>query len=129
MGEALLRLRNVVRPGSLLIIISDFYNIDDSCGRHLSRLAQHSDIIGCQVLDDAEDKLPPGRYAITDGENRAMLDTYRRGGWNKFRNMAEQHKQVPKDLFRRFGAHWFTVSTSQDPVDILSRQIRLLNAI
>ncbi len=129
MGEVLLRLRNVVRPGSLLVIISDFYNIDDSCGRHLSRLAQHNDVIGCQVLDDAEDNLPPGRYAITDGEDQAMLDTCQRGELKKFRNMAAQHRQVPKDLFRRYGAHWFTVSTSQDPVDALSRQVRLLNAI
>ena len=54
---ALERVRHTVRPGSLVVVISDFFSLDEDCNRHLSRLRQHNDVIGCQVLDPAEDQL------------------------------------------------------------------------
>ena len=75
LSAALERVRHAVRPGSLVIVVSDFFTLDEDCNRHLSRLRQHNDVIGCQVVDAAEYQLPPGRYPITDGEQSAILDT------------------------------------------------------
>jgi uncharacterized protein (DUF58 family) len=76
LSTTLERVRHAVRPGSLVLIISDFFNLDEVCHRHLSRLRQHNDVIGCQVMDPAEESLPAGRFPISDGENSAMLDTH-----------------------------------------------------
>ena len=65
LSVALERVRHAVRPGSLVVIISDFFSLDEPCNRHLSRLRQHNDVIGCQVLDPAEYRLPAGRYPST----------------------------------------------------------------
>ena len=62
LSAVLERVRHTVRPGSLVIVISDFFGLDEDCNRHLSRLRQHNDIIGCQILDAAEEHLPRGRY-------------------------------------------------------------------
>ena len=54
LSVSLERVRHTARPGSLIIIISDFFSLDEDCNRHLSRLRQHNDVIGCQVMDRAE---------------------------------------------------------------------------
>ena len=74
LSAALERVRHAVRPGSLVVVVSDFFSLDENCNRHLSRLRQHNDVIGCQVLDAAEYQLPPGRYPISDGRQAAILE-------------------------------------------------------
>lgn len=51
LSVSLERVRHTVRPGSLVLIISDFFSLDEQCHRHLSRLRQHNDVIGCQIMD------------------------------------------------------------------------------
>ena len=76
LNDALARLRRVARPGSLVFVFSDFYAIDDNTRRHLQRLRQHCDAVACQVVDALEtEPLAPGRYAVSDGRQRSVLDT------------------------------------------------------
>ena len=76
LNAALIRLRRVVRPGSLVFIFSDFYNIDTNSQQYLQRLRKHNDVLACQILDRLElEPPPPGRYAISYGEQRGLLDT------------------------------------------------------
>ena len=46
LNAALSRLRRVSRPGSLVVLLGDYYGIDDDSGDHLLRLRQHSDVVG-----------------------------------------------------------------------------------
>jgi hypothetical protein len=97
LSAALERVRHAVRPGSLVIVVSDFFTLDGDCNRHLSRLRQHNDVIGCQVVDAAEYQLPPGRYPITDGQQSAILDTGGRDSGHRYRSMGLEHLQnVPE---------------------------------
>jgi uncharacterized protein (DUF58 family) len=76
LSQALGRLRRVARPGSLVCILTDFYGIDDDTGRHLAQLGRHNDLIGFQILDPLEQAPPPpGRYGISDGRRRGLIDT------------------------------------------------------
>lgn len=120
------RVRHAVRPGSLVLIISDFFNLDEQCHRHLSRLRQHNDVIGCQVMDPAEEFLPAGRFPISDGENSAMLDTYQELPRRKFEQMSSQHGEIPRRMFQRHKCGWMVLKTADDPVDVLGRELRLL---
>lgn len=45
--DSLLRARHVARPGSLLVVISDFYGLDEEAAGHLSRMRQHNDMLAC----------------------------------------------------------------------------------
>lgn len=120
------RVRHTARPGSLIIVISDFFGLDETCNQHLSRLRQHNDIIGCQVLDAAEEHLPKGRYPITDGEERSMLDTARSADRGRFEAMGLQHSHVPKRLFQKHQCGWMVLRTDDDPVETLGRDLRVL---
>ncbi len=75
-SQALKRLKLLAKPGSLLHIISDFNQFDERCENHLSQLSQHVDIHCILVSDPIEENLPPaGIYAITNGSNKAVLNT------------------------------------------------------
>jgi len=126
LSVSLERVRHAVRPGSLVIIISDFFNLDEQCHRHLSRLRQHNDVIGCQVMDPAEQHLPVGRFPISDGENSAMLDTHLELPRRQFNQMSDEHGSVPRRMFQRHKCGWMVLKTSDDPVDVLGRELRLL---
>ena len=76
LSHALLRLRRVAKPGSILVLISDFYNMDTDSEQHLSRLSRHNDILAYHVCDPLELAPPkPAQYAITDGQQEILLDT------------------------------------------------------
>jgi uncharacterized protein (DUF58 family) len=126
MSTALERVRHAVRPGSLVIVISDFFSMDEDCNRHLSRLRQHNDVIGCQVLDAAEYQLPQGRYPISDGEKATVLDTGRQDSRRRYEAMGLKHLKEPRRLFQKHQCGWLVLRTDDDPVDVLGRELRVL---
>jgi uncharacterized protein (DUF58 family) len=85
LNAALLRLRRVARPGSLVFIVSDFYNTDGDSRQHLQHLRRHNDVVACQILDRLELQPPvAGQYPVQHGEQQGILDTRsanRRQAW------------------------------------------------
>jgi len=126
LSVSLERVRHAVRPGSLILIISDFFNLDEQSHRHLSRLRQHNDVIGCQVMDPAEQSLPAGRFPISDGELSAMLDTHQQKSRQRYDLMSIEHADMPRRMFQRHKCGWMVLKTTDDPVDVLGRELRLL---
>ncbi len=119
-------MRHTVRPGSLIIVISDFFGLDEDCNRHLSRLRQHNDIIGCQVLDAAEEHLPKGRYPISDGREDSVFDTAQASARRRFEIMRTEHSEQPRQLFQKHHCGWMVLRTDDDPVEVLGRELRVL---
>lgn len=81
--QACLRLRRVVKPGSLVFVLSDFSQLTPKAVKQLQLLSRHNEIIGCQVTDPLEQALPEklkGALAITDGLQRSefLLNSNRR---------------------------------------------------
>lgn len=126
LSRVLERVRHTVRPGSLVVIISDFFSLDEDCNRHLSRLRQHNDVIGCQVMDASEQHLPTGRYPITDGSATSVLDTAKQRFRTQYESMSQQHRQDPRRLFQKHQCGWMVLNTEDDPVDSLSRELSVL---
>ena len=126
LSGALERVRHAVRPGSLVLVISDFFSMDEDCNRHLSRLRQHNDVIGCQIVDPAEEALPAGRFPISDGMHNSMLDTTSEQAKSRFDEMSHHHSLDPKRVFQRHQCGWVVMRTTDDPVDVLGRELRVL---
>jgi uncharacterized protein (DUF58 family) len=120
LNEALLRLRRVARPGSLVFILSDFYAIDPDTQRHLQQLRRHNDVIACQIVDGLEmAPPPPGRYAISDGTHAGTLDTHtpaRRLAWENY--FSEHHRNV-HELMTKCAVPLLRIATSDDVVERL----------
>ncbi|HKX54706.1 MAG TPA: DUF58 domain-containing protein [Xanthomonadales bacterium] len=126
LSVALERVRHAVRPGSLIIILSDFFSLDEDCNRHISRLRQHNDVIGCQLLDAAEYALPEGTYPISDGRESSIMDTQHGSDRKRFSEISLQHMDGPRRMFQKHQCGWMVLRTDDDPVEMLGRELRVL---
>jgi uncharacterized protein (DUF58 family) len=118
--DALLRLRRVARPGSLICILSDFYGIDADTRVHLQRLRQHSDVVACQVVDALEVHIPPpGRYGISDGIRTAVLDTRTAARQAAYERFFAQHHQAVDELMRACAVPRIRLTTTDDVAERL----------
>jgi uncharacterized protein (DUF58 family) len=115
LNDALLRLRRVARPGSLVFILSDFYAIDKDTRRHLQQLRRHNDVIACQIVDDLEmTPPPPGHYAVSDGVHTGTLDTRTRARRQAWENYFSEHHRAVRELMMKCAIPLLRISTSDD---------------
>lgn len=88
LSEILEDTRRVARPGTSLMIISDFHDLDATGERHLFELARHCDLSLFHIHDKLESQLPPpGQYQVFNGTQRFLLNAAKA----KLRNRFEQH--------------------------------------
>ena len=122
-NETLIRLRRIVRPGSLIYLISDFYDLDDDSAKHLLRLRQHNDLMAIQVVDPVElTPPPPGRYGITDGQHYGVLDTRSRQGRQDYSAYFQQHHQTLARIMRLHNIPVLQLLTTDQVVSALQNQ-------
>ena len=115
LNDALLRLRRVARPGSLVFILSDFYAIDADTRRHLQQLRRHNDVIACQIVDGLEmTPPPPGRYAVSDGIHTGTLDTRTQARRQAWENYFSEHHQTVRELMMKCAVPLLRITTSDD---------------
>jgi uncharacterized protein (DUF58 family) len=121
-SAALARLRRVARPGSLVFLLSDFYGVDADSERHLTQLARHNDVQSLQIVDPLElAPPPPGRYGITDGQNRTIIDIRSRGERDRYSAHLQQHHRRVGELTESCGVGLARCQTTDDPLDCLRR--------
>jgi len=102
LSDALLRLHRVVRPGSILVLISDFYTFDSECEKHLSRLRGHNDILAYHICDALELAPPkPQHYAITNGKQELLLDTTSSTITEAYEHYCQQRIEQLQTQFKR----------------------------
>jgi uncharacterized protein (DUF58 family) len=102
LNDALMRLRRVARPGSLVFILSDFYDCDTDTRRHLQHLRKHNDVIALQIIDNLEIAPPPaGHYAISDGRHSGLLDTRSTARRQAYIDYFAAHHQAVRELMQQ----------------------------
>ncbi len=112
---ALMRLRQVTRPGSLVILLSDFRFLDDSCRAQLVQLARHNDVVLIHVYDPFESDLPQaGYFRLTDGDSSIEIDTASRGLRDRYRERYAVHMQSLERLCQELGLYLIDLSTAED---------------
>lgn len=122
LSGALIRLRRVARPGSLVFLLTDFYSADAESERHLGQLVRHCDLHAVQVADPLElAPPPPGRYGISDGRRRWVLDTRLRADRERYAAWLEEHQRKVRRLTEANGIGWSRCLTTDDPSACLRR--------
>jgi uncharacterized protein (DUF58 family) len=125
LGAAAQHLVHLVRPGSLVFLLSDFAGLQRDDGAWLARLTGGNEVVLVHVSDPLEAAAPPGGlYPVTDGVRHGMLDTYNRAlrdGWQ--RRFAE-HGALLHDLAQRYQAHLVELQTDRPVGESLSRGLQ-----
>jgi uncharacterized protein (DUF58 family) len=118
-------LSRLVRPGSLVFLLSDFRHVTGQDTGWLARLTQHSETVLVHIVDPLERSAPPaGRYPVSDGSARAFLDTTRASRRDVYRRHFATHAGQLADLARRHQSHLLELQTDTPVGPALARGLR-----
>ena len=118
--RAMSALRRVARPGSLVVILSDFLGFSRAAQSYLSSVARHNEVLAVFLNDPLERKLPPpGRYRLVSGDDELAIDTVARSARRDYRHAFAQRSEELEAFCHRYGVHLMSMSTEDDPVTML----------
>ncbi len=76
LASLLEKLVHICKPGTAVIIASDFHDFDDQCRKRLFQLSRHTELTLFLISDPLEQQLPVGgRFWVTDGRRRQLLSS------------------------------------------------------
>jgi uncharacterized protein (DUF58 family) len=119
-AQALFRLSQHARPGSLVYIISDFRGINEQTENYLLKLSEHCDVVLIFVYDPLEKGLPTqGRYRFTHDDKDVLIDTSDKQRLTNYQLRFEERLRKIKRISSRRGVALMQCSTQDDPVQCL----------
>lgn len=110
-----------LHAGGLTVIIADFAGLDDRLEARLTALARRSDLLLLHVYDPFERLPPPGHYRLDDGRRR--VDLASEAARHAFGQALLARQAALERLCGRLGAPWLSVSTADDPGEVLVRRL------
>lgn len=117
---AMSALRRVARPGSLVVILSDFLGISRAAQSYLSSVARHNEVLAVYLNDPMERNLPPpGRYRLVSHEDELAIDTHAKAARRDYHTAFEERTAELEAFCLRYGIHLMPMSTEDDPVTAL----------
>jgi uncharacterized protein (DUF58 family) len=126
LAEALGRAGKLSGQPGLVVVISDFRD-QHAWERPLGSLRVRHSVLAVEVVDPRESELPAvGHLTLVDPESGARVDvnTGRRRVRERFAELERERRQVVAAELRRLRVHHTTLSTEQDWLVELGRQLR-----
>lgn len=124
LAAAMSALRRVTRPGSLVIVISDFLGFDRSAQSYLAGVARHNEVLAVNISDPLERELPPpGHYRLVCDTREMAIDTYSRAARKAYRDAFDGRQRELEAFCQRYGIHLMPMSTEDDPVESLQQAL------
>jgi uncharacterized protein (DUF58 family) len=116
LADAGVHLARLVRPGSLVAVISDFAGVGLDTGPWMAELAAGKELMLVLVHDPPEAAAPPpGLYPVSDGRHRGVLDLTGRPSRERYNRRFQERLEILERLARRSRAHLLQLATT-DPV-------------
>lgn len=115
---ALQRLKHIIRPGSSIVLISDFYQLPDF--NMLHNLRKNNNILAYHISDPLELAAPkPGRYPIFYEDKPQILDTNSFRVRKKYNEFCQKRSSNIKNFFLRLQANYVAVKSTDNLARII----------
>lgn len=119
--QAIQRLRQVARPGSKIILLSDFREFGQTAMRQVASLAKHNDIVMIFIYDWIEQSLPMnGICRFSEGNKYISLDTDNKDATVNYAQRFEQRQEKLQSFCKKNAIHFSTCSTESDVATIMA---------
>jgi len=126
------RLKKLIKPGSLIIFISDFHFINEDNMHLLHNLSRHNDFIASFIYDPLEVELPPpGQYAITSqvtsnqGSKQkthfTSIDTSQTKFRQNYRSQFIKRDSFLEQNFTKMGIHFVRLASNDKVTDVMKK--------
>lgn len=110
------RLRQISKPGSLVYLITDAYQLSEDCIRHLVLISQHCELVVCLVSDPLEHQLPTNitksTVSITDGVTRQDITLGDKKSARHYQQLSAELSLKKSQLLMKAGARVLTISAA-----------------
>jgi len=104
--EAALHLQRLVRPGSLVFLLSDFAGVTEGRSAWLAQLGVGCELVLVHLYDPLEVVAPPpGLYPVSDGSRRGVLDTAGTARRETWQRRFSERVALLEDLTQRHRTH------------------------
>lgn len=128
-NDALTETVRLVKPGTLIVIISDFRQVNSDTDKLLSKLAQHNELLMARTFDPIEEALPPpGFYPVSNGEETLIINTQSVQSRQAYANWAKSQHDALQAMCARYKAPIVEVSTHEAPLHSLQSMLISLGA-
>ncbi len=122
--QGLKRLGQVVQPGSLVFLFSDFAHLDDRGCHAIGQLARHNEVVLGFIHDSLEAELPPpGIYRFHDGRRSVSLDTGVAALRVRHRERFARRRARLERLAGLRGVRLLSMPTHTEPLTVLRQAI------
>lgn len=126
LAQALRRAREVLRPGSLAVIVCDERALDDTAERQLRLLARHVDLLLVPLSDPLDHALPEaGLLRFADGSARLELNTHDAALRQAYRAAAQERTERWHRLASQLCIPLLPLDTQTDLVDQVRARLGL----
>ncbi len=126
LNQALTRLRSVAQPGSLIVLLSDFADLNEQGSAQLAQLARHNELMLVDIHDPLEKELPPpGQYRLGDGANFMTLYTSDNRLRENYRARFNQQQETLQQLCRRYKMTLLPLATNDNPLRALQQGLEV----
>ena len=118
MDKVIRQLQSRLQAGSIVVLLSDFHDLEQAHVSHLHQLAQQHTVMAIQVLDDIEIYLPAaGRYRIenSNGHASVMLDCNNVAYKEKIEQQFQFRQQQIEQWLLSAGINYQRLLTSDEP--------------
>ena len=103
----------IARPGSLVVLISDYHDFTPACAEPLSLLARRSDVMAVHVFDPFEQALPAEQQlTISNNAKRLTIDTHQVG--EQFAHHFVQQQRLIQQTCINAGVQYVSAPCDQD---------------
>ena len=121
---AVTRLNRLVRPGSLVYMLSDFRELENA-ESEMARLSKHCEVVMLPIHDVLEERLPAnGTFRLSSGnssnDQELIINTHDKSNLEKYQQQFKQHKEFLEQIAGRYRMHLISCLTTDDPIKKLS---------
>ena len=112
------RIQKVINTGSIVLLASDFININEEKLKHIRYIARHNDLLMTHIYDPLETELPPpGQYGISNGEQYQLLDTHNQSLRKSFQELFEKKVEEIEQFCLLNQIHLISLATNDNVAD------------
>ena len=117
--------RRVIKPGTIIILMSDLLGVDEHTPGLMSALVRHNDLMTFWIHDRTETHLwPQGRYQILSDQKQVALDLGVSSSKSWLDEQQQTHRLAIEKLTSQFNIRLCPVSCNQDITPQLSQYLR-----
>ena len=115
-NKVLFKAQNIITHNSVVVVVSDFKQLDNQGRIYLSTIARHNDVIAVLISDSMEENLPSVKIPIGDGNQQLVLsgkDKIRL----KFKEQTKTKRQETIHFLRKYNIPVMELNTVEPLVD------------